>query len=452
MTSREVRDPVHGFIELDPDEWRVVDSRAFQRLRLVQQLAMTHLVYPGARHTRFEHCLGACHVGAGLAKSINAVEHDEVIDTKRIRAAALCHDLGHGPFSHVSEFVYERFTGRHHIHEQISAGIVRYHEPIRHALGDDAAEWVAQLLEGEGHGASRSVERDIVAGPADVDKLDYLLRDSHYCGVNYGRFDLHKVMESARRASDPSGSVLAFHRDGIYAVEELLLARHHMHRQVYGHKTRIATDLMLMRAMTLGVEEGLLPGDIFAPPDVIDQAFVNDYLAWHDYAVVARLTAASEGSQAGELMRALIDRKLLRRCLEITLSDLTEVLGLRLAANAVLPQSLDRDLIAEGEAAIASAAGIDPLWVAFHWEDLQSPIGTAGSVRATDKDVYLVDDQGAMEALEETSEIFGQPAMRGTQRVLVYLRPPDGHWDEAMESRVKEAAIASLGAIARAAK
>lgn len=124
----------------------------------------------------------------------------------------------------------------------------------------------------------------------------------------------------------------------------------------------------------------------------------------------------------------------------------------RLAANAVLPQSLDRDLVAEGEAAIASAAGIDPLWVALHWEDLQSPVGTTGSVRATDKDVFLVDDQGAMETLEEASEIFGQPGLRGTQRVLVYLRPSDGHWDEAMESSVKDVAIARLGDIAQAAK
>jgi HD superfamily phosphohydrolase len=148
MTSREVRDPVHNLIQLSPTEWRVIDSPAFQRLRRVQQLAMTHLVYPGARHSRFEHCIGACHVGRGIAEAINEGQAERILDVERIRLAALCHDLGHGPFSHVSDFVYEQLTGRRHIHEQISAGIVRHHRPIRDAVGDQAAEWVAQLLEG----------------------------------------------------------------------------------------------------------------------------------------------------------------------------------------------------------------------------------------------------------------------------------------------------------------
>ena len=122
--------------------------------------------------------------------------------------------------------------------------------------------WIAELLTGTGHGARRSVERDIVAGPADIDKLDYLLRDSRFCGVEYGRYDLDKVIESARVLSDPPGTALAFHEDGTYALEEMLLARYHMHRQVYGHRTRVATDRMLVRAKTLGVQSGMLPADV----------------------------------------------------------------------------------------------------------------------------------------------------------------------------------------------
>jgi HD superfamily phosphohydrolase len=451
MPSREVRDPVHGLIELSPHEWKVVDSKAFQRLRRVQQLAMTHLVYPGARHSRFEHCIGACHVGSGIAEAINRVQGDQVIDVPKIRAATLCHDLGHGPFSHVSDSVYENLTGRGHIHEQISAGIVRHCPTVRSALGDETAEWVAQLLEGSGHGMERSVERDIVAGPADVDKLDYLLRDSHFCGVNYGRFDLHKVIESARRAEDATGSVLAFHRDGIYAVEELLLARHHMHRQVYGHKTRVATDLMLIRAMILGVEEELLPRDIFAPPAEIGPEYVDDYLGWDDYTVIDRLARARETKRAGQVMRALVDRRLLRRCIEITFSDLNQAAGRRLAGEALLPRSLSPELVAEGEGKIAQAAGVDPLWVSLYWENLQSPLGLAGTLKTDDQHVYLVDNQARMETLEDASEIFGQPGIGGTQRVIVYLRPDGETWDTSTENTVKEATIAAAVSIAEAA-
>jgi HD superfamily phosphohydrolase len=452
MTSVEVRDPVHGLVQLLPHEWDVVDSVAFQRLRRVQQLAMTHLVYPGARHSRFEHCIGACHVGAGLADAINRGQGEQVIDVRKVRAAALCHDLGHGPFSHVSESVYEILTAGHNIHEKISAGIVRHHNAIRQALGEETAEWVAQLLEGSGHGTERSIERDIVAGPADVDKLDYLLRDSHFCGVNYGRFDIHKVVESARRGADETGSVLAFHRDGIYAVEELLLARHHMHRQVYGHKTRVATDQMLIRAMIFGVEEGLLPQDVFAPPIDIDADYVSEYLVWDDSAVINRLAPAPESSRAGQVMRALMERRLLRRSIDITLEDLKREAGQRLAVDALLPQSLARDAVADAEEQIAEASGMEPLWVSLHWENLQSPLRATDPSTSDDKLVYIVDDHGRMENLEDVSEIFGQPSVGGKQTVAVYLRPNPETWNKALEESVKEVAVAAVIGIAQAAR
>src|SRR5207245_875145 len=106
MATKEVRDPIHGLIELEPEEWGVVNSAPFQRLRGVQQLAMTHLVYPGARHSRFEHSVGAAHVAGRLAQSIGLQRDDA--RTRRMRMAALAHDLGHGPFSHVSEEIFEK--------------------------------------------------------------------------------------------------------------------------------------------------------------------------------------------------------------------------------------------------------------------------------------------------------------------------------------------------------
>ena len=314
MASREVRDAVHGLVVLTKREWKVVDSPAFQRLRGIQQLAATHLVYPGARHSRFEHCVGACHLAGRLAERLELGPRER----DRVRAAALVHDVGHGPFSHVSEFVFEELTGEEHIHEKISAAVVRHHEPIRSALDADS-DWIAELLSGTGHGAKRSAARDIIAGPADIDKLDYLLRDSHYCGVEYGRYDIDKVIEAARLVRKSDGPYLAYHRDGVFAIEGMLLARYHMHRQVYGHKTRLATDKMLMRAMLLGVEEGLLPRHMFAPTN-LDADFVEDY-RWDDYKTLATLSSAQD-SRAGEMARALTGRQLMKRVVKLGIEDL----------------------------------------------------------------------------------------------------------------------------------
>lgn len=444
MASSEVRDAIHGLIVLTPQEWQVVDSRAFQRLRGVQQLAMTHLVYPGARHSRFEHCMGACHVAGQLADSIG------LQDKARVRLAALCHDLGHGPFSHVSEMVYEDLTGREHVHEQISAAIVRHHPPIRAALGDDTTEWVADLLGGTGHGRQRSVERDIVAGPADIDKLDYLLRDSHYCGVAYGKFDLHKVVESARRADSTGGSALAFARDGIYAVEGMLLARYHMHRQVYGHRTRIATDKMLIRAMHTGVTEGLLPRELFAPAETLDAAWVEEYLGWDDARVVSTLVGAKEGSVAGKVMRSLVLRRLLKRVVRFSFEELSGELGRVEAGYAV---EAEKSVLAEelpaAEAEVAAAAGVEPEWVALHWEDLQNPISSRQSFRVASTQVFIQEDDGRLTPINEASEVYGAKEVAARRAIAVYVRPPDGvdRFEDATVAKIGQSAIAVIGRI-----
>lgn len=296
MPSEEVRDAIHGLIRMTPKEWEVIGTFAFQRLRGIQQLAMTNLVYPSARHSRFEHSIGACHVAGRIAKKLE-LESEELV-----RLAALVHDIGHGPFSHVSEEVMKK-------HEYVSAAVVRHDASVRTALGDDMADHIADLLVQAGTGKKRSIERDIIAGPADADKFDYLLRDSFFCGVEYGRYDLDKVIEAARRAEEYADVwALGFHEDAVYALEEMVLARHHMHRQVYGHKTRLATDLMLVRAMKLGIEEGVLPKETFAPPDdaELDDEFVQGFLKWDD-ARVTRVLCTKEDKVSGEMMRSLVE-------------------------------------------------------------------------------------------------------------------------------------------------
>jgi HD superfamily phosphohydrolase len=428
MSSSEVRDAVHGLIRLEPEEWKIVDTQAFQRLRGVQQLAFTHLVYPGARHSRFEHCVGACHLAGRLATELKL--EDDV--KRRVRLAALCHDIGHGPFSHVSEFVFEALSGADHMHERISAAIIEHDPGIGKALAKKDREWIAELLTGRGHAKKRGLERDIIAGPADIDKLDYLLRDSHYCGVEYGRYDVDKVIESARRIERTDGAYLAYHRDGVFAIEGMLLARHHMHRQVYGHKTRLATDKMLVRAMLFGVDESLLPRTVFAPDvDHLNAAFVTEYLSWDDSKTMRKLCLAPEGSKARQVAQALVDRKLLKRVATLDVDDLKDNFhfDMMAAGEAIEPKAgVLKEYQADAEAIVAEAAGVDPMWVVLDWERLQNPITSNDAFKVVDKDVLITDDDLiALDKFTEHSEIFGNVDSLGARRrVVAYIQPPEG--------------------------
>src|SRR5436305_751528 len=174
--STTVRDPIHGMIELSPAEWKAAVSPVFQRLRRVRQLAMTHLVYPGALHTRFEHSIGVRHIAGRLCESLGfGTGEAEVVKT-----AALLHDVGHGVFSHVSEQVIDELSGADGVHEAVSVAVMRTDPQLHAALGNELCERAASIVGLEG---PRTAMRDVVSGPSDADKLDYLLRDSHFAGV-----------------------------------------------------------------------------------------------------------------------------------------------------------------------------------------------------------------------------------------------------------------------------
>lgn len=453
MATLEVRDAVHGLIRFSPTEWDVVDTPAFQRLRGVQQLALTNLVYTGARHSRFEHCMGAAHVAGRLATRVRDAGHPD-LDVDRIRLAALVHDIGHGPFSHVSEEVFERLSGDHHVHEKVSAAVIEHDRDVKKALGSETSTWIAQLLSGTGHGERRSVARDIVAGPADIDKLDYLLRDSLYCGVNYGRYDLDKIIETARSFSDPvtGETYLAYHEDGIFSIEEMLLARYHMHRQVYGHKTRVGIDRMLVRSMLLGVEEGLLPRDVFCPPKKPGRSFVKDYLKFDDAATIATLTRAPDGSSAGKVMRALVSRRLCKRLVRLDEQDVAHEFAGKLASFILKPDERAlADTLTGVEESIASAAGVESCWAVLFWENRSSPVALRYNLRAESKEIYIVDNDGEASLFHDRSDVFGREERPGEASVSLYLRTKNDEPLSATKAlRVQKALLEGLEVIGRA--
>lgn len=307
----EIRCPVHGFVAFNDWERQIVSQSAFQRLRRIRQLAWTDQVYPGAMHTRFEHSLGVMHTatrlydsivhnaGDVLSKELGYGEAGFRRNRQLVRLGALLHDVGHSPFSHASEELFpdqENGEGKY-AHEQYSAAIVR--GPLKSAIEDHklnqgnygfSADDVAALIEGSAGAKQGIFWRDLITGQMDADRMDYLLRDSHHAGVQYGRFDLHRLISTVTAIPGVEGNPprLGIEYGGWHAAEALVLARYFMFTQVYFHKTRVAYDIHLREAM-----KDLLPGGHFPRPGEL-----VEYLKWDDWRVLG-LLAEGKGGEHG---------------------------------------------------------------------------------------------------------------------------------------------------------
>lgn len=326
----DIRDPIFGFIRIDKTESNIVGSSIFQRLRRIRQLAFANLVYPGALHTRFEHSLGVCHIASLLANAL-----DLKGDEKRIiRLVALLHDIGHGPFSHVSEEALEIYTDREKlsntlnktekIHEQITVDIIKNDfELSRHIAGTER-DIIIKIL---GPGYGDPLLHSIVSGPIDADKQDYLLRDSYFCGVKYGVFDMDQLHRELRSVDDPAeeGKHLMISKDGIHALEQFMLAKYYITNQVYRHRVRLITDQMLIRAITLGIDVDQIEelNKIYTYDGTPD--FVREYLAWDDSKfLVTFVDDKFKGKYCHNLLNRLSERRLLKRIYNKPIKELPE--------------------------------------------------------------------------------------------------------------------------------
>jgi len=306
-----LRDPVHGLVTFEGDDERVVGSllatREVQRLRRVRQLGLASLVFPGAEHSRFAHALGAAWVMVRLCRRIRAVadglpsdERPTAEDFRDALAAALLHDLGHGPYSHLFEDVLPDGES----HEGWGIAMLRdpgtdVHRALE-GLGAGTAARVAGLLEGDHR---RRYLARAVSGALDVDRLDYLLRDSHMTGVAFGFQDLDWLLRSVRFAplpgrEGPGRHVLAIEgRKGLPPFEAFFLGRHFMYQQVYHHKATRAAEL-LARGVFRRVAELVRDG---SPPPQVPEALrraaeghrvtVGQYLDLDDDTIGAALAA-----------------------------------------------------------------------------------------------------------------------------------------------------------------
>jgi uncharacterized protein len=318
----EIRDPVHGFIYREPDERDIMDTPVFQRLRRLKQLALASLVYPGATHSRFEHSLGAFHVAGKLAEALNVPEAER----RLVRLAALLHDIGHGPFSHVAEPILRKHSAKDKlgavaqeskIHELISWQIIRNNEELSVLLSGQQRNQIIGLLDGTwGH----SYLQELVSGPIDADKQDYLLRDSLFSGVKYGVYDQERLGNTLLIHEDAEDSFLAISIDGLHALEQFVLAKYYMTTQVYRHKIRLITDQMITRAIDLGIDEDKIPWLKTLYSYDGSEEYINEYVTWFDDRLITKIMESQEG-YAQDLFTRLQNRQLFKCILDLDSND-----------------------------------------------------------------------------------------------------------------------------------
>lgn len=405
----ELRDPIHSFIEFDDREERLINSRAFQRLRRIRQLAMSMLAYPGAHHTRFEHSLGAMHIAGRLADRLGLSPEE----ARQVRLAALLHDVGHGPYSHVSEHLFEQFApseltphdGR--FHERITLDLLRNDPQLERIAGREELDAAAAILE---HRHPRKLLSFIVSGPMDADKLDYLLRDSHFAGVQYGIFDLARIISEARAFEVEGDEVLGISEKGVWAAEQLLFAKYHMFKQVYCHKLRAVTDAMLIRGIRLAIEERL-PGvaELFRYRH--EPAFLEAFLETDDESLAAAILSAPASSLARRYFLRLRHRCLLKRIYHRLLDAGSQ------STTAGRFLGLGDDERARLEKLIADETGLDAREVLL---DVRGSAPTASLPPARDE--ILVEKAGQPARLTEVSDLFaGQAPSYEALAVSVYI-------------------------------
>ncbi|MEM6561713.1 MAG: HD domain-containing protein [Planctomycetota bacterium] len=318
MSEKIIRDPVHDVIALRTEDdtegllFELLNAREFQRLRRIRQLGMASLAYPGADHSRYSHSLGVMQTARRM---LDRLERNHDIDAEQRKVAlcaALLHDLGHGPFSHV----FERVTGIHH--ERLSARVINDPTTEVHQLlithDKSLPERITELLACAGPPTFLS---DLISSQLDADRVDYLLRDNLMTGSRYGRFDMTWLLTAL--TIDPHSRRLAVLPKAVSAVEAYLMARYHMYRNVYFHKVVRAAEgmvqLILQRAKRLAVQGRL---EWSAATGGVEKALTGnrlttpEFLDLDDAAVMQCFKAWTSGTDPllASLCRGMIGRKL----------------------------------------------------------------------------------------------------------------------------------------------
>ncbi|MCM3043060.1 HD domain-containing protein [Paenibacillus motobuensis] len=396
------KDPVHNYVHVqDEIIWSLINTSEFQRLRRIRQLGTSYLTFHGAEHSRFSHSLGVYEI---TRRIISQFERANYADWPREEGmvalcAALLHDLGHGPFSHSVEQAFQMH------HEDWTCRILLGDTEVRSVLrrmGDDFPDKVAAVIRKD---YEQPIVVNLVSSPLDADRMDYLLRDAYFTGVNYGTIDMDRILRMLR----PYKGRIVVKDSGMHAVEDYLMSRYQMYWQIYFHPVTRSSEIIL-RQIFKRAKELYEQGHIFQfLPEPLPSLFnrnmtVQDYLQLDEALVqTAFMQWRKETDELlGELCSRFIDRKLYKY---------------------VEMDSLDIETIEEIRAAF-NKAGLNPeydLEIDFPTDlpyDVFRPDG-----EGREKQILLLDRQERLREISEVSDIVR--SISGLQRGKFHLYFPD---------------------------
>ena len=402
---------------LSAQEYRILSTPAMQRLSRIKQLAHAYIVYPGAVHTRLEHSLGTLHVAGRICDRLN------VREKRAVRLAALLHDVGQGPFSHLFEEIMRFVNGEDFGHQHVTKLIMEYDEPVRRALGKLRGE-ILQLFDGD------SLASDVVSSRLDADKMDYLRRDSYHAGVAYGYFDLERVLNTICRIKESDRYYIGIEEKGRDSLESYRLARYLMHGQVYEHHARLIADDMFARAVTMSIADGSLSKECF---DLRNPGpFLPKYMEFDDHSIEHLILR--EGSEtAQQLIADVRARRLLKRAY---------VLDMRHIADPIKKGKLitmDKRDIEKKEMKISDEVGLARGYVIIHLQSMKIKLYERFEQTLGGKEppILILKRDGSVTSLDEESPISAD--MDPIRRLFVFC--PKQH-----TSKVKEIAEDMFGA------
>jgi uncharacterized protein len=393
-----INDPVYGFITIDhPLVFDVISHPYYQRLRRIHQMAFASLVYPGAVHSRLHHSLGAYHLMCNAlnelkSKGINITPDEEVA----AKIAILLHDVGHGPFSHALE--HTLVTGAHH--EELSILIMRY---LNEALGGQL-DLAISIFTNQYH---KPFLYQLISGQLDVDRMDYLTRDSFFTGVSEGVIGYDRIL---KMLTVYDGELMVEEK-GIYSIEKFLVARRLMYWQVYLHKTVLSAEKMLVRiierAKALGANAPSPSLNLFLNPTLPATGmhqFLHEFCQLDDYDV---LGAIKEWMKHPDKVLSLLCKALLeRRLLKVKFNN----------------TPFDYNLVNERKAALAISLGISA-------EEAASLVFTGEAINTTynptEEHIHILFKDGMVKDISQVDNALIQHNLSSPMKkfYICYLNP-----------------------------
>jgi HD superfamily phosphohydrolase len=332
-----IKDPIYGYIRLTEVEKSIIDTLAVQRLRRIRQLAGAEYVYPAANHTRFEHVLGTMYLAGVVAENLPVQLSSE--ERQKVRLAALLHDVGHPPFSHLFEPLLVKYLNRNH--EDMSSWIIANSglaDAIRaQGFGPDE---ISGLSVGRLAKPEKPFLRQIISSSFDVDKMDFVVRDSYHTGAGYGSVDVFRLIYTM----DVLDGNLAMDITALPTLESLIIARLESFRAIYFHRACRAVQMMLLKALDAAKED----------LEILRVKTPEEYLEWDDYTVWSRLMASPNSR---DILKAVSERRLLKCAYEKTFFAKDELVP-SMFTNESVRLKLEEEIAAKANVP-ASDVGVD---------------------------------------------------------------------------------------------